>query len=96
MKDKCDMKLSKEQVEVLRQFESYKPKYVPVTYFKGKQYIVFKDLKDDVDLNIQGDVIAPLFENGYLEMTSGNTCILTEYGQQILERTLNLVKGAVK
>jgi hypothetical protein len=61
------MKLSKEQVDVLRRCALYASKYVPVISFKGKKYIVFKDLKDDVDLNIHGDVIAPLFEIGILK-----------------------------
>ena len=77
-KDKCDMKLSKEQVEVLRQCALYAPKHLLVTSFKGVRCITILKQK------VEDTTLAPLFENGYLEMTSGNTCFLTDYGRQIL------------
>ena len=83
------MELTDVQLEVLRQCALYPSRYVPVTSFKGKYYIVLKDLKDDVGLNIQGDTVAPLFESGYLEMSAKDTCILTDAGQQVIESIEN-------
>ena len=87
------MKLTDVQLEVLRKCALCPSRYVPVTPFKGKHYIVFKDLKDDVGLNIQGDTIAPLFESGYLEMSAKDTCIISDAGRQVLECVQNSTKG---
>ena len=82
-KDKFDMKLSKEQVEVLRHCALYAPKYLPVISFKGARCItVLKQKVGDTTLE-------PLFENGYLEMTSWDTCFLTDYERQVLASVKN-------
>ncbi len=43
----------------------YASKYVPVVPFKGKWYISIPEPKN-IDLDVKGATIAPLFSEGYL------------------------------
>lgn len=87
------MKLTDAQIKVLRQCALFIPQFIPITFFKGQQYIVCENLNDGIDLNIQGDVIAPLFESGYLEMSGKDTCIISDAGRRALECVQNSMKA---
>lgn len=81
------MKLTVDQIEVLRQSASYASRYVPVVPFKGKCYVSISEPKG-IDLDVQGATIAPLFAEGYLQLVN-DTCILTDAGRSALADVQN-------
>ncbi|MBR4653496.1 MAG: hypothetical protein IKO72_09060 [Kiritimatiellae bacterium] len=73
------MKLTVDQIEVLKHCALYASRYVPVASFKGKRYILIPEPKC-IDWDVQGATIAPLFAEGYLQLVN-DTCILTDAGR---------------
>ena len=77
------MKLTDEQIVILEKCAEQKSIAIVINYFKGKGYL-FSAVEERPELDVDGDVVKPLFDNGYLQHIGNGTCALTESGRLVL------------